>query len=136
MVQQRTVRKTEREQEAQAAPVGDPRVGRRAAPAQRAPLHREADAEQKGEDRQELRRNEGGDHQVDRRVERTRRLAEEAERIAGAPDERLDVDLQDAGEREGPQRVDGLDARAAQLGGAGTDFPPTVVAAPKPAASR
>jgi hypothetical protein len=58
-----------------------------------------------------------------------RRFARISQRITGAPDERLDVDLQDAGESECAQCVDDLNpSRAALL-----RDPPRVVLLRNPA---
>jgi hypothetical protein len=47
------------------------------------------------------------------RVAGGRNRQEVAERVAAAPDERLYVDLEDAGQRKGSERVDDFDALAA-----------------------
>ncbi|HTT13807.1 MAG TPA: hypothetical protein VMG60_23315 [Burkholderiaceae bacterium] len=60
-----------------------------------------AESEQEREDRDELARDERADQQVRGRLGGRRYGQEFSERIAAAPDERLDVDLQNSGERKG-----------------------------------
>jgi hypothetical protein len=69
--------------------------------------------EQKREDRNELGRDERADQQVREGIAERWNGQELAERIAAAPDERLDVDLKDAGKRKGTERVDQFDALSA-----------------------
>jgi hypothetical protein len=124
VVEQEPVRGAHQKEEREAAPVHRLRRrdragrGRRRASrggcADRAKLQRRPDPEQEREDRDELGRDERADQQVDRGVGDRRHGQELAERVAAAPDERLDVDLEDAAQRKRAQRIDELDARVAR----------------------
>jgi hypothetical protein len=94
---------------------GDVRSGRTAIEGRtnRTKLQCGAEPEQKREDRNELGRDERADQKVRDRIAERRNGQELAERIAAAPDERLDIDLKDAGKRKGTKRVDEFDALSA-----------------------